>query len=61
MSETPKPLALVILDGFGLNDKEEGNAVKAANTPNFDKFSEEYPFATLNASGEDVGLPVGQM
>ncbi len=61
MPEVPKPLALVILDGFGLNDKEEGNAVKAAKTPNFDKLSEEYPFATLNASGEDVGLPEGQM
>ncbi|WP_027340143.1 2,3-bisphosphoglycerate-independent phosphoglycerate mutase [Halonatronum saccharophilum] len=57
----PKPLALIILDGFGLNDKEEANAIKAANTPNFDKLWEDYPHAVINAAGEAVGLPEGQM
>lgn len=55
------PAALIILDGFGLSDREFGNAVKAAKTPNFDRFWQSYPHTTLKASGEDVGLPAGQM
>jgi len=57
----PKPLALIILDGYGLRDDVEGNAVKAANTPNLDKFMSENPMTTLDAAGEAVGLPEGQM
>ncbi|MFP4016168.1 MAG: 2,3-bisphosphoglycerate-independent phosphoglycerate mutase [Halanaerobiales bacterium] len=57
----PKPLALIILDGYGLRDDGEGNAVKAANTPHLDKYLEEYPMTTLDASGKAVGLPDGQM
>jgi 2,3-bisphosphoglycerate-independent phosphoglycerate mutase len=57
----PKPLALIILDGFGLRDEDEGNAVHAAQTPNLDKYMAEYPMTTLGASGEAVGLPEGQM
>ncbi|GAB6100155.1 2,3-bisphosphoglycerate-independent phosphoglycerate mutase [Halanaerocella petrolearia] len=57
----PKPLALIILDGFGCNSKEEMNGVKAANTPNFDKLWNEYPSTTIQASGKEVGLPEGQM
>jgi 2,3-bisphosphoglycerate-independent phosphoglycerate mutase len=56
-----KLTVLMILDGFGLNDKTEGNAVKLANTPNLDKIFSEYPFAKGYASGLAVGLPDGQM
>jgi 2,3-bisphosphoglycerate-independent phosphoglycerate mutase len=56
-----RPLALVILDGWGLNEDLKGNAFKKANTPNIDKFLNDYPTTRLNASGEYVGLPAGQM
>lgn len=56
-----KTTVLMILDGFGLNEKSEGNAIKLANTPNFDKIMKEYPFVKGNASGLFVGLPDGQM
>lgn len=56
-----KTTVLMILDGFGLNDKEEGNAIKLANTPNIDKIMKDYPFVKGNASGLFVGLPDGQM
>ncbi|MBP2033519.1 2,3-bisphosphoglycerate-independent phosphoglycerate mutase [Clostridium algifaecis] len=55
------PVMLMILDGFGISDKTEGNAVKAANKPNFDKFYKSYPHTKLGASGLSVGLPEGQM
>ncbi|MDF2924787.1 MAG: phosphoglyceromutase [Paenibacillaceae bacterium] len=57
----PKPLALIILDGFGLRDGEQGNAVFQANKPNYDRLKEVYPYTTLTACGEAVGLPDGQM
>jgi len=53
--------AIIILDGFGLRDEVKGNAVKQANKPNFDRLWETYPHSTLQASGEAVGLPKGQM
>ncbi len=56
-----KPTVLMILDGFGLNDKEEGNAVKQGNTPVIDKLKKDYPFVKGYASGLSVGLPDGQM
>ena len=52
---------LMILDGFGITDKVDGNAVKAAYKPNYDRFFANYPHTELNASGLDVGLPRGQM
>ncbi len=57
------PIALIILDGFGLNDitAEHGNAIKAANKPNIDSYMAKYPHTRLFASGLDVGLPDGQM
>lgn len=55
------PVALIILDGFALRDEEKGNAVKAANKPNFDRYWNEFPHNQLVASGEAVGLPEGQM
>ena len=51
----------MILDGFGLNDKTEGNAVAQAKKPNIDALMREYPFVKGNASGLAVGLPDGQM
>ena len=51
----------MILDGYGLRDKTEGNAVALANTPVMDKLMAEYPFVKGNASGMAVGLPEGQM
>ncbi len=60
MESTPKVL-LIILDGFGLSDKTEGNAVCQANPEFINKLFAERPFTRLGASGLDVGLPVGQM
>ena len=56
-----KPVVLMVLDGYGLNDKTEGNAIAQANTPVMDKLMAEYPFQKGNASGLYVGLPDGQM
>ncbi len=56
-----KPLVLIIMDGFGLNDGVMGNAIKAAATPNLSKIFAENPFTAIGASGMDVGLPDGQM
>ena len=56
-----KPTVLMILDGYGLNDRTEGNAVAEARTPVMDKLMAEYPFVRGNASGMAVGLPEGQM
>ena len=55
------PVVLVILDGWGIGRNEPGNAVLHARTPTMDRFWAEYPHATLLTSGEDVGLPAGQM
>ena len=49
------------MDGFGLSDAADGNAVKAAATPRLDEFFREFAHTTLQASGLDVGLPAGQM
>ncbi|MFJ5767325.1 2,3-bisphosphoglycerate-independent phosphoglycerate mutase [Lysinibacillus sp. NPDC093210] len=56
-----KPVALIILDGFAFRDETFGNAVAQAKKPNFDRFWNQFPHATLTASGEAVGLPDGQM
>ncbi len=56
-----KPTVLMILDGFGLNDTQEGNAVVQGNTPVIDKLMKDYPFVKGYASGLAVGLPDGQM
>ena len=52
---------LIILDGWGISNKVEGNAILQARTPNYDALLSQYPHSTLGASGEDVGLPEGQM
>ncbi len=56
-----KPTVLMILDGYGLNDKVQGNAVAEADTPVMDRLMKECPFVRGNASGLAVGLPDGQM
>jgi 2,3-bisphosphoglycerate-independent phosphoglycerate mutase len=56
-----RPAALIILDGWGLNPREDGNAIKHANTPFLKSLFEKYPSASLLTSGEAVGLPEGQM
>ena len=56
-----KTNVLCILDGFGHNPSDYGNAVAAAKKPNIDKLMKEYPYTYIGASGMDVGLPDGQM
>ncbi|MBE6018782.1 MAG: 2,3-bisphosphoglycerate-independent phosphoglycerate mutase [Clostridiales bacterium] len=56
-----RPTMLMILDGFGIREETYGNAIKAANTPVLDELFANYPFITIEASGEPVGLPAGQM
>jgi 2,3-bisphosphoglycerate-independent phosphoglycerate mutase len=55
------PLLLVILDGWGLSPEPRGNAIRLVRTPNFTKLQQSYPYTVLQASGERVGLPEGQM
>lgn len=56
-----RPTVLLILDGYGLSEQTEHNAIALADTPVMDRLMEEYPFAKGNASGLAVGLPEGQM
>lgn len=56
-----KPVALIIMDGFGYNHSSYGNAIRAAKTPNLDRLLANYPHTLIGASGMDVGLPEGQM
>ncbi|MDN5332035.1 MAG: 2,3-bisphosphoglycerate-independent phosphoglycerate mutase [Tepidanaerobacteraceae bacterium] len=58
---TKKPLVLMILDGWGINEKVQGNAILNARTPNFDRFLRHFPNTVLESSGLAVGLPEGQM
>lgn len=53
--------ALIILDGWGIAAPGPGNAISMANTPFMNSLRQRYPYATLSTSGEDVGLPEGQM
>ena len=52
---------LAILDGYGINNNEVGNAIYHAKKPNLDRIFKTYPYTEIGASGEDVGLPDGQM
>jgi len=56
-----KPVALIIMDGYGYNPSDYGNAITAANKPYLDKYLKECPNTRIGASGMDVGLPDGQM
>lgn len=53
--------AILIMDGFGLNPKREGNAIAVAGTPHLDALEARFPHTSIGASGMDVGLPDGQM
>lgn len=55
------PVALIILDGWGVSTNRDGNAVYSAKTPNFDRYATDYPNVLVAASGLEVGLPEGQM
>ncbi|MBU4360449.1 2,3-bisphosphoglycerate-independent phosphoglycerate mutase [Candidatus Parcubacteria bacterium] len=57
----PKPVVLIILDGWGIAPNSVGNAISQAKTPNFDKYCQEYFCAALQASGEAVGLLFNEM
>ncbi len=57
----PRPLVLVILDGFGERAERADNAVRLATTPTLDRLYARYPHTTIGTSGPDVGLPEGQM
>lgn len=55
------PLALIVLDGWGINPNPSGNAIAQAKKPNWDRFLQQYPCVPIATSGEAVGLPPGQM
>jgi 2,3-bisphosphoglycerate-independent phosphoglycerate mutase len=61
MTQSKKTLALIVLDGWGYREDAEQNAILAANTPNLDALTKEYPNTLISGSGLDVGLPEGQM
>ncbi len=61
MSNRPKPLVLLILDGFGYTTDTESNAIAMAKTPCWDSLQKDYPMTLLNCSGHSVGLPGDQM
>ncbi|HZJ76564.1 MAG TPA: 2,3-bisphosphoglycerate-independent phosphoglycerate mutase [Oscillospiraceae bacterium] len=56
-----KPVVLIILDGFGIEESEYGNAIKIADLPNYNYLLKNYPNTQILACGKDVGLPEGQM
>lgn len=59
--ENSGPTVLVVLDGWGIDPVEEHNGIALANTPNYDELIKQYPQTELDASGEAVGLPAGQI
>lgn len=60
-SARPRPVVLLVLDGFGIAPDAEGNAITRAQTPTFHMLTERYPSMTLRASSEEVGLNWGEM
>lgn len=58
--QRPKPLILIILDGFGISEDAAGNPIREAHTPNLETIEKYFPFTTLQASGTAVGLPWGE-
>jgi 2,3-bisphosphoglycerate-independent phosphoglycerate mutase len=57
----PRPFVLIIMDGWGINARKDGNAIALAHTPNLDKLASQWPHSAVRTSGEAVGLPEGQM
>src|SRR5947209_5916201 len=60
-SRRPRPFVLVVIGGWGINLRKEGNAIALAHTPNIDRLGREWPHTAVKTSGEAVGLPEGQM
>ncbi len=60
-SGRPRPFVLIIMDGWGINPRKEGNAIALAHTPNIDRLAREWPHTAVKTSGAAVGLPEGQM
>jgi len=56
-----RPLVLIVLDGWGVHPRKEGNAIAQARTPDMDALARKFPSTTISISGSDVGLPDGQM
>ena len=56
-----RPIVLCIMDGYGISESINGNAVRLANTPNLDDLMAMYPNTTISASGMPVGFPDGHM
>ena len=61
MTARPKPLVLIILDGFGEREERADNAIRLARAPALSALFERYPRGLIGTSGPDVGLPAGQM
>ncbi len=61
MAAVPRPLVLVVMDGYGINPRKEANAVTLAQKPNLDRIARDWPHTQLATSGPAVGLPEGQM
>ena len=61
LSSAKRPIALIIMDGWGYSESAESNAIMAAKTPTFDHLWANYPHTLISGSGEDVGLPDQQM
>src|SRR6266513_3863583 len=57
----PRPFVLIVMDGWGINPRKEGNAIALARTPNIDRLAREWPHTAVKTSGAAVGLPEGQM
>ena len=58
-SGSPRPVVLLILDGWGMREEKEGNLILQARTPHFDRIWDEFPHSLLECSGEAVGMPPG--
>src|SRR5216683_6673106 len=57
----PRPFVLIVMDGWGINPRKEGNAIALARTTNIDRLARAWPHTAVKTSGEAVGLPEGQM
>ena len=60
-TKRPRPFVLIVMDGWGINPRKEGNAIALARTPNIDRLAREWPHTAVKTSGAAVGLPEGQM
>ncbi|MCB1827906.1 MAG: 2,3-bisphosphoglycerate-independent phosphoglycerate mutase, partial [Coxiellaceae bacterium] len=61
MKQQPKPITLIILDGWGYREEREHNPTQQVDTPFIDSLFKNHPYQLISASGTDVGLPEGQM